>query len=453
MHRVRSISMNNKSASTKLLSPDEALLEYAKSLKRHTQDRRAVLVRFAVLTKYFRQPHHQRMATNEFAPLLRRFEGQMFTLSNSDVICVLKGARIADLDDAVLKVRFMVRDDENLQKMESQSEDDVLCRWFDIEKDYEEFLEFAQQRFENGEDPDSPPPPQETSLEGSNSNQHAAASASAVKKMPGGNGDESVIMTVRPGVVYKPISAPGKKGRQRDISIADLDKLINAINAADLEPYLQRREVRLIAGSMEPRPVLTERFVPTGAVLDALMPNCRSIVDPLLSRRLREVIDRRTLTAIASIDDTGALATSLKTSVYTISSKEFQEFDRRCAPKGGHRIVLEFSLIDILLDSIAYLNVRAELRAKGYRVMISDMDPFAFIAVNRTELPADFEKVRWVKDFEDYRYARPQELFKEMVEEAGNHRVILSSCNEVAGFDFGQAAGINLFAGSYIDGI
>lgn len=440
--------MNNKSASQKLLSPDEALLEYAKSLRRHTEGRRAVLVRFAVLTKYFRQPHHQRAATNEFAPLLRRFEGQMFTLANSDVLCVLKSARVADMDDAVLKVRFMVRDDENLKRMEAQSEDDVLCRWFDIEKDYEEFLDFAQQRFETGEDPDSPPPPPETGPEDGKSGQDTAA-----KKTPGGNGDDAVIMTVRPGVVYKPISAPGKKGSQRDLSIADLDKLINAINAADLEPYLQRREVRLIAGSMEPRPVLTERFVPTGAMLDALMPNCRSIVDPLLSRRLREVIDRRTLTAIASIDDTGALATSLKTSVHTISSKEFQEFDKRCAPQGGQRIVLEFSLIDILLDSIAYLNVRAELRAKGYRVMISDMDPFAFVAVNRAELPADFEKVRWVKDFEDYRHARPQELFKEMVEEAGNHRVILSSCNDVAGFDFGQAAGINLFAGSYIDGI
>lgn len=439
--------MNNKSAGKKLLSPEEALLEYAKSLKRHTKGRLAVLVRFAVLTKYFQQPHHQRMALNEFAPLLQRFEGQMFTLSNSDVLCVLNGARVADLDEAVLRIRYMVRDDENLKALEAQSEDDVFCRWFHIEQDYENFIKFARRRFETGVD-DMVFTPLPKADDGDDL--YAAGPTEPTPQTPV---DESVILTVRPGVVYKPISAPGKRGVQRDLSIADLDKLITAIETADLEPYLQRREVRLIAGALEPRPVLTERFVPTGAMLDALMPNCRSIVDPLLNRRLREVIDSRTLAAIASIDDSGALATCLKTSVRAISSKTFQEFDRRCAPKGGHRIVLEFSLIDILLDSVAYLNARAELRAKGYRVMISDMDPFSFISINRAELPADFEKVRWVKEFGDYRHSRPQELFSEVVEEAGNHRVILASCNDSEAFDFGQAAGINLFAGSYIDDI
>ena len=102
---------------------------------------------------------------------------------------------------------------------------------------------------------------------------------------------------------------------------------------------------------------------------------------------------------------------------------------------------------------MAYLNIRAELRTKGYRVMISDMDPFAFISINREELPADFEKVRWVKDFEDYRHAKPQEMFRKVIEETGNHRVILSSCNDSSAFDFGQAAGINLFSGSHIDSI
>lgn len=430
------------------------MLEYAKSLKRHTKGRLAVLVRFAVLTKYFQQPHHQRMASNEFTPLLRRFEGQMFTLGNSDVLCVLNGARVADLDEAVLRIRYMVRDDENLKAMEARSEDDILCRWFDIEQDYEDFLKFARRRFETGgDDPEFAPPAKEASHAdgGAGHADHDAAKLTDLAKSA--SGDDSVILTVRPGVVYKPITAPGKKAIQRDLSIADLDKLMKAIASADLEPYLQRREVRLIAGTLEPRPVLTERFVPTKAIQEALMPSCRPIVDPLLSRRLRQAIDSRALAAITKIDDSGALATCLRTSVATVSSKTFQEFDRRCAPKGGHRIVLEFSLIDILLDTVAYLNARAELRGKGYRVMISDMDPFAFISINRAELPADFEKVRWVEEFGDYRHARPQESFSEIVEEAGNHRVILSSCNDSAAFEFGQSAGINLFAGSYIDSI
>lgn len=443
--------MNNKSASTKLLSPEEALYEYAKSLKRHVKGRRAVLVRFAVLTKYFQQPHHQRTATNEFGPLLKRFEGQMFTLGNTDVLCVLSGARIADLDEAVLKIRYMVRDDENLMALEEASEDDIFCRWFDIEENYEDFLDFTRRRFETGEDELDLTPKNTGAAAADGSGDDDAATLTSLSKAK--STDDTILMSVRPGVVYKPITAPGRRGSQRDLSIADLDKLLKAIKTADLEPYLQRREVRLIAGSLEPRPVLTERFVPTSAVQDALMPDCRPFVDPLLSRRLREVIDARTLVAIAEIDDSGALATSLKTSVHTISTKEFQEFDRRCAPSGGHRIVLEFSLIDILLDVVAYLNIRAELRTKGYRVMISDMDPFAFISINREELPADFEKVRWVKDFEDYRHAKPQEMFRKVIEETGNHRVILSSCNDQSAFDFGQAAGINLFSGSHIDSI
>lgn len=428
------------------IGPEEALYEYAKSLKRHANDRRAVHVKLSILGKYYRQIHHLRTVSKSFDKLLRRFEGQLFLLSNSDIVVCLKGARISDIDDVIIKIRYMFEDDETLRALEARSDEDVLCRWFDLAEDYSAFLEFAEQ----GANQD-PAAGQEDTPAAEDGGGLPAPSGS----LDANSGQEKrqVVKGIRPGIVYREISHTNRSVESRDMTVSDLSKLVRAISTADLAGYLRRRNIILMSRDHEPKPILTERHVPLADIRQALLPSCREDAEPYLKRYLQQTVDQRTLRCIQHIDESGALATSLRTSIKIIGTTDFKEFEARCAAQGGQRIVLEFSIIDIMLDVVGYLNVRAELRARGYRVMIGDMDPFAFISLDRLELPCDFEKVRWVPEFEDYRHARPQELFRNTVEKVGNHRVILSGCNDNRAIEFGQSVGINLFCGSHIDNL
>lgn len=450
------------------VGPEQALLEYAMSLRKHVKDRRAVLVRVSRLTKYFRQPHHLRTAAAAFEPLLTRFDGRLFEFSNHDIVLCIHGASISDIDDVIIKVRYMFRDDENLTALEAETDDDVLCRWFDIEDDYKLFLKFAESRVENAGKEGEVPEPEPTASadddeedwdededreEGKEDEAEGAAAGSAKAKAALPPAFSNDAGRTRPSKSPQEIATQGQLVEARDMTVSDLSKLVRAISTTDIEPFIQRSNVVLVSGEMDPRPVLSERQVSVVDVREAMLPSCREDAEPFLKRYLQQTIDRRAIQTIDSIEEAGSLATSLRATMAIVESQDFKEFEKRCVPQGGHRVVLEFSIVDVLLDVVGYLNVRAELRAKGYRVMIGDMDPFAFISLDRMELPCDFEKVRWEPSFEDYRHARPQEQFRNTVEKVGSHRVILADCVDARAFDFGQDAGINLYAGPHVEAL
>lgn len=124
---------------------EEQLYDYAKRLARYRSGRRAVWVRLSRLTKPYRQPSYQRAAREPFARLLRRYDGQLFTLPNQDFLCVLKGASASELERAVLAVEALVRDDPNLRAAEADGRDlPFLARFYDIAREYDSFFALAE---------------------------------------------------------------------------------------------------------------------------------------------------------------------------------------------------------------------------------------------------------------------------------------------------------------------
>ncbi|GIX18288.1 MAG: hypothetical protein KatS3mg119_2474 [Rhodothalassiaceae bacterium] len=133
---------------------EEQFYDYARRLARYRQGRRAVLVRLSRLTKPFRQPSYQHAAREPFARLLRRYEGQLFTLPNDDFVCVLKGVSASELDRAVLAVQALVREDPNMRAAEADGRElAFLARFYDIAQDYDAFLALARAVAE-GRDPE-----------------------------------------------------------------------------------------------------------------------------------------------------------------------------------------------------------------------------------------------------------------------------------------------------------
>ena len=91
------------------------------------------------------------------------------------------------------------------------------------------------------------------------------------------------------------------------------------------------------------------------------------------------------------------------------------------------------------------------MQARGYQICIGDMDPYMFTLLNRSVIRSDFEKVRWTKDFEQEATQEWKDVFQDMVKTVGRERVILVACRDKEAVEAGQALGISLFHGSYVN--
>ncbi|MGY8961778.1 MAG: hypothetical protein ACKVKG_20050, partial [Alphaproteobacteria bacterium] len=68
----------------------------------------------------------------------------IFSLTSCDIVCICKGAKITDIDEAVTKLRFLFSEDPLTQTPQGETTD-RFCTWYSIEKQYPEFLALAEQ--------------------------------------------------------------------------------------------------------------------------------------------------------------------------------------------------------------------------------------------------------------------------------------------------------------------
>lgn len=95
------------------LSTDQEyrLLDTVDRLNRHRDGRRAVHIHLSRLKSANRRDHHLRIAANSFENLVRAFEGQLYRLSNHDIVFIFRDADPAVVDQAVVRLRYLFNDD------------------------------------------------------------------------------------------------------------------------------------------------------------------------------------------------------------------------------------------------------------------------------------------------------------------------------------------------------
>ena len=565
-------SRKKSSSRIKRASAEERLLDYAKGLKKFRKGRRAVLIRMSALTRLFDERRYRSAAMKNFAPLMQDFEGILLELDNHDILCGLNGATYANMDSIVLKIRIMFRDDENLKKFEDM-EDDAFVQWWDIEKDFDSFLEFSKERYnqlrineaeraaaedqkktigdkifslssggalssgkmggdieglknrfanlgkkdtektagkatgKSTENPAEKPglaarfsqvnkssgleslasrvsnneteqapevleqeivveqdveAPEEVQAPNKTNRGNKKTSNKAKKEQPKNLATDFSYQNQDPteddrppgiqrNIRYVEIKPPKKEIEIRPVSAMDLEKIETAIMATDLSPMVSREDIRLISGKKKAKTVFSDRSVPIPLVRERFLPLVDISSDRWFMRHLREIVDRRTLIASLDFSDPSAMARGFRVSIDLIDSKEFMTFERNTRKIKRNQLILEFSFQDIVSKVSDYLRVQDILQARGYQICIGDMDPYMFTLLNRSVIRSDFEKVRWTKEFEQEATQEWKDVFKDMVKTVGRERVILVACRDKAAVEAGQALGISLFHGSYVN--
>jgi hypothetical protein len=390
-------------------SQEYLLLDYMQRLGRNIDGRMAVHIHLSRLRPQNRQDHHIRIAAATFEGMVQNYEGQIFTLSNSDLFFICKDAAIEDIDAAIMKVRYLFSEDPLSQ---GDDEEDLarFCTWYNVTTQHEDLLDLVKQMHRERE----------------RKNRLAVTQ------------DRSDVRT-----------RSGKKALDPE----QLGKLESFLIRADLSNLMRRQPVCAITPTNpNPQPVFRELYISIADLQQTVLPEFDLASNLWLFQHLTQTLDSRMLSMLIRNDDTSiASSFSINLNVQTILSPPFLNFDSSLKAVARGTVVIELQAIDIFGEMGAYMFARDFMRERGYRICLDGLNHLTLQFIDRDRLGLDLLKLIWTPDMaDDVTGTRATEL-KEHVDRCGRARIILSRCDSDEAVRFGQSLGITMYQGRYVD--
>jgi hypothetical protein len=394
---------HNAAIRNRLPSHEALLLDYAQRLDRHRAGRRAVHIHLSELRSHYRREHHLRAAINMFDGLVRPYEGQIFTLANGDIIFASKGRSIAELDQVVLRLRYLFSEDP-IAHADEHEQQDRFCTWYDIEQDYGAFLTLAQKIVQ----------------------------------------DEAKRASVQQAKPAPPSLKP--------LEPEQLGQIVHALAHADISGLIRRRSICAILDKAPPQTILKEVSVSILDLQRAVAPGFDILSNRWLFQYLTETLDRRMLVLLPKLHDASLSANiSLNLNVSTLLSKEFLAFDAAIHSAMRGTTVIELQVHDVLADMGSYLFARDFVRERGYRICLDGVSYLAAPLIDREQLGLDLFKVIWAREMGDSGHEARMSAIKAVLDRAGPARAILSRADDAAAIEVGRSLGIALFEGRHVE--
>jgi EAL domain-containing protein (putative c-di-GMP-specific phosphodiesterase class I) len=400
--------VSNRPLDDKRPSQEHQLFEFTQRLAKFRAGRRAVHIHLSQLRAYNRRGHHIRIAVNTFEFLVKQMDGQIFALSNADLIFVCKGADIVAIDEAVMRLRHLFNEDPLTQDIDEHQES-RFCSWYDLERQYSEFLAVAQGLYDDEQ------------------KRHRRLAA---------------------------ISGPGQSSQPElpPLSPHRLGELVDAISRADLSNMMRRQAVCTIMPDAPPQPVFRELYISIDELRAIVMPGYNIASDRWLFQHLTHTLDLRMLQLLMKNDDRViASGFSVNLNVATLLSDRFLAFDANLKAATRGTVIFELQTIDIFSDLGAYLFARDFVKERGYRVCLDGVTDLTMPFIDRERLGLDMIKIVWNPDMLGSGREAKRDEFRKLIASFGRARTILCRCDSEEAVTIGQSLGISLFQGRYID--
>lgn len=391
---------------------DSDLLAFVGRLERNFYGWRAVHLHLSQLKPHNRRDYQLRIAAREFDGLLCQYTSELFQLPSGDLVFLWEGGSVAEVDQVVLRLRYLFSDDPLVGASEPPPDEDSLpeeghqlaaepklCSWFDLEHDYDAF------RFRL----------------------------------------EDLVESLRDQGVEMVAQAAGQP-----LDPMGLAHLEAGLAGADISAHLRRQPVCAVLPKIPPQPIYHEVYIAIDELAGQLLPGSDLTADTWLFQRLAESLDRRLLATLTQ-GHANDEPISLNLRLATLLSPEFLRFDAEFRRHIPGQIVVELQLIDIFAEFGGYLFIREFIRDRGYRVCIDGLHHLHLPLINRKRLGADLVKLIWSPDLLDQLDEARHGQLEAAIKQTGVERVILCRCDSPDAIRWGQSLGIRLFQGHYID--
>jgi hypothetical protein len=389
------------------------LAAFVEGLESRLSGWRAIHLQLSQLEPHNRRHFKLHMAVSAFDGLLQRLRGELFQLPHGDIFYCWQGDATAEVQQVVLGLCCLFSDDPLIKADGDHTDlaDDPdfarvragaaiqlrFCSWFELECEY-----------------------------------------------------DTLCLRVRQSVAEAGGSSPGFDARhRRPLDPAQLAQIETRLVAMSLSGLICRQPICAMLPGAAPRALFTEVHIAIRKLADVL--DVDLTADLWLFQRLGESLDRRLMSSLSHGVKDLQDPISVNLRLATLLSPEFLKFDDTYRKLRSGPVVIELQLIDIFAELGGFLFIREFLRDRGYLVCIDGLHYLHFPLIDRKRLGADMVKIVWSPDLLDAVNEAQLAEFKAAIKRTGVDRVVLCRCDSADAVSWGQAVGIRLFQGHYVD--
>ncbi len=341
-----------------------------------------------------RSTGHLRIALRSLEPLASAFRGQMFLLSDGDVVVLLTDAAPASIDAAVTRLRRLFGNDP-LVFADSGDGENRFLTLYDLQRDYRDLFLLAldlegEERRRRDTPQRKPPPP---------------------------------------------------------VDPRSLGRVIARLENADLRPMIRRQSAVALADRKSARVAFQEFHVAIADLQRVAAPDVQLTGNRWLFQHLSQTLDERVLAALQRLAvSRPPPAFSLNLNLATLACPGFRRFERWLAGRIG--LVVELQLVDIFADLASYSVARDWLRERGHRVLLDGLSDLSIALCDVGQFGADLYKIHWRPELAD---GHGRESLRAALESLGVERVVLARCDSETAIRWGLELGIGVFQGRFVD--
>jgi EAL domain-containing protein (putative c-di-GMP-specific phosphodiesterase class I) len=391
------------------------LMDMLESISEQPVGWQAVHFHLGSLLDQYKSDYQLKIAVNLINDLLKSYDGGVFLMGDSSIIVIAYGMEKTILNKLIFQLRYLYMDDPLAYTVTGQENPD-FCDVHDLKRSWKEFFDMAQRRLTAARRPVTP---------GSSPSDKWIDRASEK-------------IAVDKGI----LSAFSLAGIERDLTYADLHKVI------------RRQPVCAVLPATPVRRVFDEIYIHIAQLRQLLKSEVDFLSNRWLFKYLTRILDDRMIELMMHrarefVDS----PISINLNVETLLSKRFFEFDASLKPQSKVSIVLEVPVVDVFADMTAFQLACTEVQKLGYRICIDGLSAASFVSINREKLKSDLVKVQWNADLQSDLGTQANRDMAEAVRYAGTNRVILCRCDNRGAVEYGQALGISLFQGRYLDSV
>ncbi len=385
------------------------LTELAESVEHEATNWRVLHFHFSQLKEHYRSNYQIKIAVNLIMDLLRENQGGLFVMEDFTIIVAAKAVTKAQLDKVIFQLRYLFADDPLSYGVEGE-ENPAFCDIYDLSRQYSEF--------------------------------EAMVKACMNRKI-------RAQQKARDEKVSEDMPAASSETGFTPHMLASIEK---QLEKADLSRVLRRQPICAAVPNMTVRQVYDEFYINIQHLRQMLGTEANLLGNRSLFKYLTHVLDLRMLDMIRR--GSGRYLEkpiSLNLNLDTLLSDTFAEFDKAIKPSNKVSVVIEIQLEDVFSDMAGFMVAREMVQKMGYRVCLDGLTPLTFTQVNRKKLGFDLMKLLWNADIEDDLESKDNKELAAAIKECGSNRVILCRCDNRKAVDYGQALGISLFQGRFLD--
>jgi hypothetical protein len=398
------------------------LVETVGSVKEECNSWRGMHFRFSRLLEHYRSDYQVKIAVNLINDLLKANQGGIFVCVDSDIFVVVRNVTKNVLDKVIFQLRYLFMDDPLAYSSENQ-ENPEFCRLHDLSVDYVNFLELCKAKLASSS---------RANAQGPSAVAQRSSAPAAV------NPQEST-----------PVSSDGKLKLFTPSRLVAIER---DLTNADVSKVLRRQPVCAAVPNMMIRRVFDEVYINIAHLRQMLKSDSDFLSNRWLFKYLTTILDLRMLDMLAR--NSGRFfdaPVSLNLNVETLLSNRFMEFDAAIKPSVKVSIVIEIQVADVYNDMSAFLIAKDTVQKLGYRVCLDGLTSLSITQIDRERLGFDLAKLQWNADMESDIKSKENKMVADAIQACGPNRIILCRCDNKQAVDYGQALGVSLFQGRFLD--